>query len=177
MRHDVDADVVAGLPKAKPSPLAVPDSNGGEQHGVPQRPASPRAGWGELVKAVAIEPRRRRPYHLERPLPSGLEVSRPGCFRSDQRLGKVTSCNKIAQRYTAKDNTAPVRYRYTVSEAPTIGQITDVPGQIFEKFLADLARAGLPADSVARLRTTLIDERAFSERALRAAVLAEESLP
>jgi hypothetical protein len=64
-----------------------------------------------------------------------------------------------------------------MSEAPTIGRTSDVPARVFEKFLSDLAGAGLPADLIARLRTTLIEQRAFGERALKAAVLAEESLP
>ena len=64
------------------------------------------------------------------------------------------------------------------SNAPTSAvEAPDVPAQVFEKFLADAAAAGLPAEMITRLRATLIDERAFSDRALRAAVLAEEPLP
>ena len=51
----------------------------------------------------------------------------------------------------------------------------DVPAQVFNQFLADLAAANLPAEVVTRLRETLVEDRAFTESALRKAVLGEES--
>ncbi len=53
----------------------------------------------------------------------------------------------------------------------------DVPAQVFEQFLADLAESGMPADVIARLRKALITDRSFSERSLNTAVFAEEPLP
>jgi len=56
----------------------------------------------------------------------------------------------------------------------TRGTAPEVPTQVFEKFLADLIAAGLPAAMVGRLRKTLIEEPSFSDRALKAAVIPEE---
>jgi hypothetical protein len=60
---------------------------------------------------------------------------------------------------------------------PAAGAAPDVPAQVFERFLRDLSEAGLPPDMISRLRRTLIEERSFSDRALRAALLSEEPLP
>lgn len=51
----------------------------------------------------------------------------------------------------------------------------DVPNQVFEKFLQVLGEAGASTELVARLRKTLLDDRVFTERALKDAVLGEES--
>lgn len=64
-----------------------------------------------------------------------------------------------------------------MTEPPTTAGATEVPTQVFEKFLEALAGAGLPADLVARLRKTILEEKDFTDRALKAAVLAEEPLP
>jgi len=53
----------------------------------------------------------------------------------------------------------------------------DVPTQVFQKFLQALGEAGAGVELVVRLQKTLIEERAFSERALKQAVLGEESQP
>lgn len=63
-----------------------------------------------------------------------------------------------------------------MTELPATAGAIDVPTQVSEKFLEALAGAGLPADLVARLRKTLLEEKAFTDRALKAAVLDEESL-
>ena len=49
----------------------------------------------------------------------------------------------------------------------------DVPAQVFEKFLQALGEAGASAELVARLRKTLFEDKAFTERALKEAVLGE----
>jgi hypothetical protein len=54
---------------------------------------------------------------------------------------------------------------------------SDVPAQVFEKFLQALRDAGGSAELVARLRKTLLEDKKFTERALREAVLPEEPLP
>lgn len=54
---------------------------------------------------------------------------------------------------------------------------SDVPAQVFEKFLQALGGAGASAELVARLRKALLEDRTFTERALRSAVLGEERLP
>ena len=62
--------------------------------------------------------------------------------------------------------------------APPISKgIPDVPTRVFEKFLEDLNEAGVPADMVARLRKTLLEDKKYTEHALKEAVLAEEPLP
>jgi hypothetical protein len=51
----------------------------------------------------------------------------------------------------------------------------DVPTQVFEEFLDALGWAGVPVELVKRLRKTLLEDKKFTEPALRAAVLHEES--
>jgi tripartite-type tricarboxylate transporter receptor subunit TctC len=53
----------------------------------------------------------------------------------------------------------------------------DVPTRVFEKFLEALDEASASTDLVARLRKTLLEDKKFTERALKEAVLAEEPLP
>jgi hypothetical protein len=53
----------------------------------------------------------------------------------------------------------------------------DVPAQVFEEFLQALGSAGGSAELVARLRKALLEDRSFTERALKSAVLGEERLP
>lgn len=52
---------------------------------------------------------------------------------------------------------------------------TDIPAQVFEKFLGTLAAADTPPDVVARLRKALLEDKSFTERALREAVFGEEA--
>jgi tripartite-type tricarboxylate transporter receptor subunit TctC len=60
---------------------------------------------------------------------------------------------------------------------PTKEGTPDVPAQVFEKFLQALENTSASAELVARLRKALVEDRTFTERALKAAVLGEESLP
>lgn len=53
----------------------------------------------------------------------------------------------------------------------------EVPGQVFESFLAALAQADLSADLIARLRINLIEDKDLTERALTAALFPEETQP
>ena len=53
----------------------------------------------------------------------------------------------------------------------------DVPTQVFEKFLQALGSAGALPQSIERLRKTLLEDQTFTEHALKAAVLGEETLP
>ncbi len=64
-----------------------------------------------------------------------------------------------------------------MTTSPTIGGTSDVPAQVFEKFLQALGDASVSAELVARLRKALLEERTFTERTLTAAVLGEELLP
>jgi len=59
----------------------------------------------------------------------------------------------------------------------TIDGTPDVPAQVFEKFLQALEDTGASAELVARLRKTLLEDKTFTERALKEAVLTEEPLP
>ena len=63
-----------------------------------------------------------------------------------------------------------------MTEPPTTAGAADVPTQVFEKFFEALAGAGLSAVA-ARLRKTLLEEKSFTDSALKAAVLAEDPLP
>ena len=64
-----------------------------------------------------------------------------------------------------------------MTTSPTVEGTTDVPAQVFEKFLRALAGVGVSAELVVRLRKTLLEEQTFTERALTAAILGEEPLP
>jgi hypothetical protein len=64
-----------------------------------------------------------------------------------------------------------------MTTSPTVEGTTDVPTQVFEKFLQALEGSGVSAELIARLRKTLLEDKAFTERALKEAVLAEETLP
>jgi hypothetical protein len=63
------------------------------------------------------------------------------------------------------------------SSSAADGGTSDVPTRIFEKFLQALEGASVSADVVARLRNTLFEDRAFSENALKKAVLGENAGP
>ncbi len=54
---------------------------------------------------------------------------------------------------------------------------SDVPAQVFEKFLQALEGATVSAELVARLRKTLLEDKTFTEQALKEAVLGEEPAP
>lgn len=59
----------------------------------------------------------------------------------------------------------------------TAKEIFEVPSEIFETFLKDLEGKGVSTELVKRLRKALIEDKVFTERALKEAVLPEESLP
>jgi hypothetical protein len=62
-------------------------------------------------------------------------------------------------------------------KSPAEEKPSDVPMQVFEEFLHALEEAKVSTELVARLRKTLTEERIFTERALRVAVLGQETLP
>jgi hypothetical protein len=64
-----------------------------------------------------------------------------------------------------------------MTTSPAKERPPDVPTQVFEKFLQVLGEANMSAELVARLSKVLLEERTFTERALKAAVLGEETLP
>ncbi len=53
----------------------------------------------------------------------------------------------------------------------------DVSSQIFERFLEALKSSGLSDDLTTRLRKTLLADKSFTEKSLKAAILAEEPAP
>ena len=57
------------------------------------------------------------------------------------------------------------------------GPKADVPSQVFGQFLKALAKAGVSAGVITRLRKTLLEDKVFTDRALNAAVLSDEPLP
>lgn len=60
---------------------------------------------------------------------------------------------------------------------PNVTGTSDVPAQVFETFLQSLGEAGMSAELVARLRKTLLEDKVFTERALKDAIFGEESPP
>ncbi len=62
-----------------------------------------------------------------------------------------------------------------MAENPSI-QPSSVPDQVFEGFLKALEAKEMPADLLERLRTALIEKKAFTERALKAAIFPEEDV-
>jgi hypothetical protein len=54
-------------------------------------------------------------------------------------------------------------------------RMPDVPMQIFDKFITNLLEAGVSPEVVDQLRTTLIQDKKYTERALREAVLGPEA--
>ena len=50
----------------------------------------------------------------------------------------------------------------------------DIPARVFEKFLQALVDGKVSPEVISRLRTTLLEKKTFTERALKEAVLGEE---
>lgn len=64
-----------------------------------------------------------------------------------------------------------------MTTSPSAGGTADVPAQVFEQFLQALGGTGVSSELVTRLRKTLLEDKTFTERALKEAVLGEEPLP
>ena len=60
-----------------------------------------------------------------------------------------------------------------VSKEPT-SQLGELPREVFEKFVAALEGAGIPAEARERLRKTLLMDKKFADPARRLAVFGEE---
>jgi len=54
--------------------------------------------------------------------------------------------------------------------------LLDIPAQVFTSFLQSLSESGAAPELVDRLRTTLLKNKVFSDRALKDAVLGEETI-
>lgn len=63
-----------------------------------------------------------------------------------------------------------------MTKEPTQEEFSDVPKQVFVKFLQSLGDAGISVELIERLRKTLLEDNKFTERALKEAVQPEESL-
>ncbi len=63
-----------------------------------------------------------------------------------------------------------------MTTSPTIDKTHAVPEQVFEKYLEALEGAGVSAELITRLRKALLEDKTYTERTLKAAVLGEESL-
>lgn len=59
---------------------------------------------------------------------------------------------------------------------PTTKETFEVPSEIFETFLKNLEREGVSAELIERLRKTLLEDKVFTDRALKEAVFPEEPL-
>ncbi len=55
--------------------------------------------------------------------------------------------------------------------AAKVGENSDIPTKVFEAFIEKLTEAKIPDDVVKRLRTTLLENRKFTDSALTAALL------
>lgn len=60
---------------------------------------------------------------------------------------------------------------------PSVQGLSDVPTLVFDAFLEALKQAGASDELIIRLRKALLEEKKFTERALKDAVLPEEPLP
>lgn len=103
----------------------------------------------------------------------GASRARPG-HPKHEALGGVAVDGEVCRGRQSSTIYLLARYAQGMEETNSQPGIPDVPQQVFEQFLADLAEKGQPAELVARLRKALIEEASFSERALRAAVLPDE---
>jgi len=61
-----------------------------------------------------------------------------------------------------------------MTTTPILTGTTDVPAQVFKAFIKSIEGAAVPPELVARLHKTLLEDRAFSDSRLKAAVLGEE---
>jgi hypothetical protein len=53
----------------------------------------------------------------------------------------------------------------------------DVPARVFEKYLQALVEAKASPEVISRLRATLLEDKSFTERALKDAIFGEEIQP
>jgi hypothetical protein len=53
----------------------------------------------------------------------------------------------------------------------------DIPTRVFEKYLQVLVEAKVSPEVISRLRATLLEDKSFTERALKDAVFGEEVQP
>ena len=63
-----------------------------------------------------------------------------------------------------------------MTTAPTHNGMSDVPTQVFEKFLQALGDADTSVELIDRLRKTLLEDEKLTEGALKKALFAEDSL-
>ncbi len=64
-----------------------------------------------------------------------------------------------------------------MTTSPAIEGTPDIPAEVFRKFLEELAGSGVSSELIARLRKTLMEDKTFTERVLKEAVIGEEPLP
>jgi hypothetical protein len=64
-----------------------------------------------------------------------------------------------------------------MTDSPANQEPSDVPTQVFEKFLEAVRDAKLSDELISRLHKVLLEDQSFTESALRGAVLGEERLP
>jgi hypothetical protein len=62
-----------------------------------------------------------------------------------------------------------------MTTSDVVNAINDVPEQDFKGLLAALEEDNLPADLIARLRRTPLEQKEFTERSVTAALFAEET--
>ena len=60
---------------------------------------------------------------------------------------------------------------------PALERTADVPARVFEQFLQALEGAGASTELVGRLRKTLLEDKSYTDRALREAMFGEGAEP
>ena len=61
-----------------------------------------------------------------------------------------------------------------MSTPPINNETQEVPARVFEEFLQALEKVGVSSELVARFRKTLLEDKVFTETALKEAVFGEE---
>ena len=61
-----------------------------------------------------------------------------------------------------------------MSTSPISNEAGEVPVKVFEKFLQALEEIGISPELIARFRKTLLEEKTFTETALKEAIFGEE---
>jgi len=62
----------------------------------------------------------------------------------------------------------------TMAADPEDGPLAEIPRQIFEQFIQKLSDTGVNAEAVARLKKTILQNAALSDKSIRAALFPNE---
>lgn len=74
------------------------------------------------------------------------------------------------------DRTSAARYPSPMGTPCKSPAASDVPTQVFESFIESLEKKNLPVETIGRIKKTLLEDRQFTDAALKSAVLGDEPL-